>query len=59
MGREAVRQGPVRLGPTRYLLEDAMLALQAAIADARASHNVLQNPPAYNPQSNGSAEVQD
>ena len=41
--------------------EPAMIALQAAVADARASRTVPRNPPAYNPQSNGSAEkaVQD
>ena len=38
-----------------------MIALQTAVADARASRTVPRNPPAYNPQSNGSAEkaVQD
>ena len=41
--------------------EPAMIALQTAVADARASRTVPRNPPAYNPQSNGSAEkaVQD
>ena len=41
--------------------EPAMLALQSAIIKARSHRTVLRNSPAYNPQSNGSAEkgVQD
>ena len=41
--------------------EPAMIALQTAIADAPASRTVPRKPPAYNQQSNGSAEkvVQD
>ena len=41
--------------------EPAMVALQAAVADARASRTVPRNPPGKNLQSNGSVEkdVQD
>ena len=41
--------------------EPAMLAMQEAIARARTSRTIPRNPPAYNPQSNGTAEkaVQD
>jgi len=41
--------------------EPAILALQQAVAKARSSRTIPRNPPAYNPQSNGSAEkaVQD
>ena len=41
--------------------EPAMIALHTAVADARSSRTVPRNPPAYNPQSNGSVEkaVQD
>ena len=41
--------------------EPDMLALQEAIAKARSSRTIPRNPPAYNPQSNGTAEkaVQD
>ena len=36
--------------------EPGMIALQTAVADARASRTVPRNPPAYNPQSDGSIE---
>ena len=41
--------------------EPAMIALQEAIAKARSAKTIPRNPPAYNPQSNGTAEkaVQD